>query len=223
MVSLRPFRWRWLCVVDRRVKCSYSACNSLRPLFPGCFEFTCEFSLSVCLFFVSVCVSVCLPLSFPPSCVCTSCLCLTLCVCVCVCVCVCFYVCVLCMHVCACVCVCVCTHACICTSMYLCMHACVHMSVCNEMLVEQKLTHFGRRPVVALLSATGASVGCSFDSFSIFLLSLKQQQNLLKIIFSCIHFAVWFPPPQNNGKNPVFYTSKLYGLTGMRMHQDLLT
>ena len=36
-----------------------------------------------------------------------------------------------------------------------------------------------------------AYVGCSFDSFSIFLLSLKQQQNLMKILFSCIHFEVW--------------------------------
>ena len=56
-------------------------------------------------------------------------------------------------------------------------------------------------------------VCCSFDSFSIFLLSLKRQ-NLMKITFSCIHFPVWPYPPQIMKKN-VFYTSKLYGLTGM--------
>ena len=40
----------------------------------------------------------------------------------------------------------------------------------------------------------------------------------MKIIFSCIHFPVWPYPPQNNEKN-VFYTGKLYGLTGMwNMH-----
>jgi len=32
-----------------------------------------------------------------------------------------------------------------------------------------------------------ACVGCSSDSFSLFLLSLKQQQNLMKIWFSYIH------------------------------------
>ena len=57
-------------------------------------------------------------------------------------------------------------------------------------------------------------VGCSFHSFSIFLLSLKQQQNLMKIMFSCIHFPLWPYPPQIKIKT-VFYTSKLYGLTGM--------
>ena len=39
-------------------------------------------------------------------------------------------------------------------------------------------------------------VGCSFNSFSVFLLSLKQQQNLMKIMFSCIHFPVWPYPPK---------------------------
>ena len=39
-------------------------------------------------------------------------------------------------------------------------------------------------------------VSCLFDSFSMVFLSLKQQQNLMKIMFSCIHFAVWsYPPP----------------------------
>ena len=37
--------------------------------------------------------------------------------------------------------------------------------------------------------------GCSFDSFSIFSLSLKHQQHLMKIMFCCIHFPVWPPPP----------------------------
>ena len=41
--------------------------------------------------------------------------------------------------------------------------------------------------------------------FSIFLLSLKQQ-NLLKIMFSCIHFPKWRYPPQNNDFF-IFYTS----------------
>ena len=36
----------------------------------------------------------------------------------------------------------------------------------------------------------------------------------MKIMFSCIHFPVWPYPPQNNEKT-VFYTGKLYGLTGM--------
>ena len=59
-----------------------------------------------------------------------------------------------------------------------------------------------------------ACVGCSFDSFSVFLLSLKQQQNLMKIMFSCIHFPVWPYPPKIMREN-VFYIGKLYGLTGM--------
>ena len=57
-----------------------------------------------------------------------------------------------------------------------------------------------------------AFIGCLFNSFSIFLLSLKQQQNLMKIMFSCIHFPVWPYPPKII---TVFYTGKLYGLTGM--------
>ena len=57
--------------------------------------------------------------------------------------------------------------------------------------------------------------GCSFDSFSIVLLSLKRQQNM-KIMFSCIHFPIGpYPPPPNNEKT-VFYSGKLRGLTGMR-------
>ena len=56
-------------------------------------------------------------------------------------------------------------------------------------------------------------VGWSFDSFSNFLLHLKQQQN---IMFSCIHFPIWPYPPQNNEKT-VFYTDKPYGLTGMQL------
>ena len=41
------------------------------------------------------------------------------------------------------------------------------------------------------------SVSCSFSSFSVFLLSLKQQ-NLMKIMFSCIHFPIWPYFPKNN-------------------------
>ena len=36
-----------------------------------------------------------------------------------------------------------------------------------------------------------ACVGCSFDSFWISLLSLKRQQNLMKIMFPGIHFPIW--------------------------------
>ena len=44
------------------------------------------------------------------------------------------------------------------------------------------------------------SVSCSFSSFSVFLCSLKQQQNLMKIMFSWIHFPIWPYSPQNNEK-----------------------
>ena len=67
------------------------------------------------------------------------------------------------------------------------------------------------RPVSVHLAM--ASVSCSCNSFSIFLLSLKQQQNLMKIMFSCIHFPIWPYPHKNNEK--LFHTGKLYGLTGM--------
>ena len=62
-----------------------------------------------------------------------------------------------------------------------------------------------------------ACVSCSFNNFSIFLLSLKQQQNLIKITFSCIHVPIWPYPPKLMEKKTttVFYTSKLYRLTGM--------
>ena len=69
------------------------------------------------------------------------------------------------------------------------------------------------RPVSVHLAM--ACVGCSFNNFSSFLLSLKQQQNLMKIMFSCIHFPIWPYPPKIMQKN-VFYTSKLYGLTDMQ-------
>ena len=61
-----------------------------------------------------------------------------------------------------------------------------------------------------------ACVSCSFDSFSVCLLSLKQQQNLMKIMFSCIHFPIWPYPPKLMKK--LSYTGKLYGLTGMIIH-----
>ena len=64
------------------------------------------------------------------------------------------------------------------------------------------------RPVSVHLATV--SVGCLLNSFSIFLLGLKQQQNLMKIKFSCRSYP---PPPPHNEK--LFYTGKLYGLTGM--------
>ena len=67
------------------------------------------------------------------------------------------------------------------------------------------------RPVSVHLAI--ACVSCLFNSFSVFLFSLKQQQNLMKIMFSCTHFPVW-PYPQKIMKK-LFYTGKLYGLTGM--------
>ena len=68
------------------------------------------------------------------------------------------------------------------------------------------------RPVSVHLAM--ACVGCSFDSFSVFLLSLKQQQNLIKMMFSCIHFPVC-PYLSKIMIFYLFYTGKLYGLTGM--------
>ena len=41
-----------------------------------------------------------------------------------------------------------------------------------------------------------AYVGYSFNSFSVFLLSLKRQRNLMKMMFSCIHFPIWPYPPK---------------------------
>ena len=57
-----------------------------------------------------------------------------------------------------------------------------------------------------------ACVSCSLNSFSVFLLSLKQQQNLTKIMFSCIHFPAWPYPPKIMGKKEEYF--KLFGLTG---------
>ena len=37
----------------------------------------------------------------------------------------------------------------------------------------------------------------------------------MKIMFSCIHFPKWPYPPKNNEKKKIFYTGKLYGLTGV--------
>ena len=73
------------------------------------------------------------------------------------------------------------------------------------------------RPVSVHLAM--ACVGCSFDRFTFFLLSLKQQQNLMKIMFSCIHFPIW-PHPTKIMIFFVFYTGKLYGLTGMDMYHS---
>ena len=54
------------------------------------------------------------------------------------------------------------------------------------------------RPVSVHLAI--ACVGCLFDNFSDFLLSLKPQQNLMKIMFPCIHFPVWPYLPQIKNK-----------------------
>ena len=76
---------------------------------------------------------------------------------------------------------------------------------------QQDFLAYCTRPVYVHLVMV--CVSCSFDSFSMFLLSLKQQQNLMKIMFSCIHFPIWPYPPRIMKK--LFYTGKLYGLTGM--------
>ena len=88
----------------------------------------------------------------------------------------------------------------------------------HEIHMRDFKSHFQRdflvyctRPVTVHLAM--ASVGCSLDSFSIFLLSLKQQQNLKKIMFFCIHFPIWPNPPKILRKKTVFYTGKLYGWT----------
>ena len=59
---------------------------------------------------------------------------------------------------------------------------------------QQDFLAYCTRPVSVHLVM--ACVSCLFDSFSIFLLSLKQQQNLMKIMFSCIHFPIWPYPPK---------------------------
>ena len=74
------------------------------------------------------------------------------------------------------------------------------------------LLHYCARPVNVHLAMP--CVSCLFDSFSVFLLCFTQQQNFMKIMFSCIHFPTWPYPPQIM-KKTVFYTGKLYGLTGM--------
>ena len=59
------------------------------------------------------------------------------------------------------------------------------------------------RPVCVHLAM--ACVGCSFSIFSNCLLSLKQQQNLMKIIFSCIHFPIWPYPPRIMGGKKLYF------------------
>ena len=59
---------------------------------------------------------------------------------------------------------------------------------------QQDFLVYCTRPVSVHLAMV--CVGCSFNSFSVFLLSLKQQQNLMTITFSCIHFPVWPYPPE---------------------------
>ena len=59
---------------------------------------------------------------------------------------------------------------------------------------QQDFSAYCTKPVSVHLAMP--CIGCSFDSFSVFLLSLKQQQNLVKIMFSCIHFPIWPYPPK---------------------------
>ena len=54
---------------------------------------------------------------------------------------------------------------------------------------QQDFLAYCTRPVSVHLAM--ACAGCSFNSFSVFLFSLKQQQNLMKIMFSCIPFPIW--------------------------------
>ena len=61
-------------------------------------------------------------------------------------------------------------------------------------------------------------VGSSFKSFSIFSLSLKHQQNHMKIRFFGIRFPVWPYPPKIMIFKLLFDTGKLYRLTGMKKY-----
>ena len=93
----------------------------------------------------------------------------------------------------------------------------VHMSDFKSHFQQDFLAYCARPVSVHLVLAC---VSCSFDSFSIFLFSLKQQQNLMKIMFSCIHFPIWpYHPKTKTNKTTVFYTGKLYGLTGMELNK----
>ena len=53
------------------------------------------------------------------------------------------------------------------------------------------------------------------NSFSVFLLSLKQQQNLMKIMFFYIYFPIWpyLPKIMIKKKKKIILVN--YGLTGM--------
>ena len=89
--------------------------------------------------------------------------------------------------------------------------------------IQQDFLAYCTRPVSVHLAM--ACVSCSFNSFSIFLLSLKIKINLMNVMFSYIHFPIWPycppPPPQKKKikiiimKKKVFCTGKLYGLKGM--------
>ena len=67
-------------------------------------------------------------------------------------------------------------------------------NVVLNMHAQQDFLAYCTRPVSVHLAMV--CVGCSFDSFSIFLLTLKQQQNLMVIMFSCVHFPIWPYPPK---------------------------
>ena len=63
---------------------------------------------------------------------------------------------------------------------------------------QQDFLAYCTRPVSVHLAMV--CVSCSFDSVSIFLLSLKQQQNLKKMMLPCIHIS-----PQNNDLKKKLY------------------
>ena len=58
-----------------------------------------------------------------------------------------------------------------------------------QISLPMRLLSLCTRPGSVHLAMLMACVSCLFNSFSVFLLSLKQQ-NLMKIMFSCIHFPI---------------------------------
>ena len=80
---------------------------------------------------------------------------------------------------------------------------------------QQDFLSYCSRPVSVHLAM--ACVSCSFDSFSIFFAQLKTTAKSHENYAFLYPFSNMAISPQNNEKN-VFYTGKLYGLTGMIMN-----
>ena len=78
---------------------------------------------------------------------------------------------------------------------------------------QQDFLAYCTRPVSVHLAMV--CVGCSLDSFSIFFALFYTTKSHKNCVFLYPFFNVAISP-QNNEKN-VFYTGKLYGLTGMHM------